>query len=93
MIEFIENANNWLILGTFLIIIEVVLFGSFIFFLPAGIGAIIIGLVYKIQSLLPFSLISSWAASLVLWGIVSIGISFFIQKYFKSNTSKDINDY
>ena len=37
MIGLIENANNWLILGTILIIIELFLIGSFVVFLPAGL--------------------------------------------------------
>ena len=49
MIGLIENANNWLILGTILIIIELFLIGSFVVFLPAGLAAILIGIIYKIQ--------------------------------------------
>ncbi len=93
MIELIENPNNWLILGTLLIIIEIIFIGSFVFFLPAGLGAVLIGLIYKLQTLLPFTIISSWAFSLVLWGLSAIGISFVIQKYFKSNSTDDVNDY
>ena len=88
MIEFIENANNWLIIGTLLIIIEVVLFGSFIFFLPAGIGAIIIGLIYKIQSLLPFSLISSWAASLFCGALYRLEYHFSFKNTLKVTLPK-----
>ena len=68
MIEFIENANNWLIIGTLLIIIEVVLFGSFIFFLPAGIGAIIIGLIYKKFSLFYHFLLYQVGLHLLFYG-------------------------
>ena len=93
MINLIENANNWLILGTILIIIELFLIGSFVVFLPAGLGAIFVGVIYKIQISLGVIILSSWAISLVVWGLFSITLSFLIQKYYKDNSSKDINDY
>ncbi|MDA7786901.1 hypothetical protein N9H95_02025 [Gammaproteobacteria bacterium] len=93
MIGLIENANNWLILGTILIIIELFLIGSFVVFLPAGLAAILIGIIYKIQISTSIIILASWAYALVIWGILSIAISFLIQKYYKDNSSKDINDY
>ena len=93
MIGLIENANNWLILGTILIIIELFLIGSFVVFLPAGLGAILIGIIYKIQISTSIIILASWAYALVIWGLLSIAISFLIQKYYKDNSSKDINDY
>ncbi|MDA9195816.1 hypothetical protein OAH66_01680 [Gammaproteobacteria bacterium] len=93
MIGLIENANNWLILGTILIIIELFLIGSFVVFLPAGLAAILIGIIYKIQISTSIIILASWAYALVIWGLLSIAISFLIQKYYKDNSSKDINDY
>ena len=93
MIGLIENANNWLILGTILIIIELFLIGSFVVFLPAGLAAILIGIIYKIQISTSIIILASWAYALVIWGMLSIAISFLIQKYYKDNSSKDINDY
>ena len=93
MINLIENANNWLILGTILIIIELFLIGSFVVFLPAGLAAILVGIIFKIQTSFGFIILSSWAISLVVWGLFSITLSFLIQKYYKDNSSKDINDY
>lgn len=93
MIGLIENANNWLILGTILIIIEIFLIGSFVVFLPAGLAAILIGIIYKIQISTSIIILASWAYALVIWGLLSIAISFLIQKYYKDNSSKDINDY
>ena len=93
MIGLIENANNWLILGTILIIIEIFLIGSFFVFLPAGLAAILIGIIYKIQISTSIIILASWAYALVIWGLLSIAISFLIQKYYKDNSSKDINDY
>ena len=93
MINLIENANNWLILGTILIIIELFLIGSFVVFLPSGLAAILVGVIYKIQISLGVIILSSWAISLVVWGLFSITLSFLIQKYYKDNSSKDINDY
>ena len=85
MIGLIENANNWLILGTILIIIELFLIGSFVVFLPAGLAAILIGIIYKIQISTSIIILASWAYALVIWGILSIAISFLIQKYYKDN--------
>ena len=93
MIGLIENANNWLRLGTTLIIIELFLIGSFVVFLPAGLAAILIGIIYKIQISTSIIILASWAYALVIWGLLSIAISFLIQKYYKDNSSKDINDY
>lgn len=93
MIGLIENANNWLILGTILIIIELFLIGSFVVFLPAGLAAILIGIIYKIQISTSIIILASWAYALVIWGLLSIAISFLIQKYYRDNSSKDINDY
>jgi membrane protein implicated in regulation of membrane protease activity len=93
MINLIENANNWLILGTILIIIELFFIGSFVVFLPAGLAAILVGVIYKIQIYLGVIILFSWAFSLVVWGLFSIALSFLIQKYYKDNSSKDINDY
>ena len=93
MIGLIENATNWLILGTILIIIELFLIGSFVVFLPAGLAAILIGIIYKIQISTSIIILASWAYALVIWGLLSIAISFLIQKYYKDNSSKDINDY
>lgn len=93
MINLIENANNWLILGTILIIIELFLIGSFVVFLPAGLAAILVGVIYKIQISIGAIILSSWAFSLVVWGLFSITLSFLIQKYYKDNSSKDINNY
>ncbi|MDA8982604.1 hypothetical protein OAV58_01765 [Gammaproteobacteria bacterium] len=93
MIDLIENANNWLILGTILIIIELFLIGSFVVFLPAGLAAILVGIIYKIQISFGFIILSSWAFSLVVWGLFSIAMSFLIQKYYKDNSTEDINDY
>ena len=93
MIDLIENANNWLILGTILIIIELFLIGSFVVFLPAGLAAILVGIIFKIQTSFGFIILSSWAFSLVVWGMFSITLSFLIQKYYKDNSAEDINDY
>jgi membrane protein implicated in regulation of membrane protease activity len=81
MIDLIENANNWLILGTILIIIELFLIGSFVVFLPAGLAAILVGIIYKIQISFGFIILSSWAFSLVVWGLFSIAMSFLINDY------------
>ncbi len=37
---------------------------------------------------------SNWAYALVIWGLISIALSYLIQRYFKKNDDKkDINTY
>ena len=88
------NSDIWLILGFSLIILEI-FNGSLVFFIPAGVGAILIGVLYKIQESYSFKIFSNWAYALVVWGILSLVISFIIQKYLKNKraTEEDINSY
>ena len=75
-------------------IIEV-FFGSLVIFLPVGMASLIVGLIYKFQNNFELNIIENWAYALVLWGIISIIISYLIQRYFKNNEggNKDINSY
>ena len=92
MIEMIKNPDVWLIMSVVLIILEIFI-GSLVFFLPLGISSLIVGLILKIQENTDLLIINEWSYSLVLWGIISIIISFVIQKYFKKNKKKDVNNY
>ena len=92
MIELIENPDVWLIVSAVLIILEIFI-GSLVFFLPLGISSLIVGLILKIQLNNDNSIITEWSHSLVLWGLVSIIISFGIQKYFKTDKKDDVNNY
>ena len=94
MISFLENPDIWLISGIVLMIVEV-FFGSLVIFLPVGMASLIVGLIYKFQNNFVLNMIENWAYALVLWGIISIIISYLIQRYFKNNEggNKDINSY
>jgi|TARA_B110000003_G_scaffold47723_1_gene46145 membrane protein implicated in regulation of membrane protease activity len=94
MISLLENPDIWLISGIVLMIIEV-FFGSLVIFLPVGMASLIVGLIYKFQNNFELNIIENWAYALVLWGIISIIISYLIQRYFKNNQdgNKDINSY
>ena len=94
MINLLENPDIWLISGIVLMIIEV-FFGTLVIFLPVGIASLIVGLIYKFQNNCELNIIENWAYALVLWGIISIIISYLIQRYFKNNQdgNKDINSY
>lgn len=94
MISLLENPDIWLISGIILMIIEV-FFGSLVIFLPVGMASLIVGLIYKFQNNFELNIIENWAYALVLWGIISIIISYLIQRYFKNNQdgNKDINSY
>jgi len=88
----IINSDIWLIMSAVLIIFEIFI-GSLVFFLPLGISSLIVGIILKIQENTDLSIINEWSHSLVLWGIISIIMSFVIQKYFKKNKKKDVNNY
>tara|TARA_B100001057_G_scaffold239976_1_gene240295 strand:+ start:62434 stop:62715 length:282 start_codon:yes stop_codon:yes gene_type:complete len=92
IIELIENPDVWLIISVTLVIFEIFI-GSLVFFLPLGISSFIVGLILKIQQNTDMLIISEWTYSLVIWGIISIAISFIIQKYFKVDSKKDVNNY
>ena len=93
MINLIENPDFWLIVSVVLVILEIFI-GSLVFFLPLGISSLIVGLILKFQSNTGVIIISEWPYSLLLRGIISILLSFLLQKFFKTKgNGKDINDY
>ena len=93
MINLIENPDFWLIASVVLVILEIFI-GSLVFFLPLGISSLIVGLILKFQSNTGVIIISEWPYSLLLWGVISILLSFLLQKFFKTKgNGKDINDY
>tara|TARA_B100000676_G_scaffold67673_1_gene67785 strand:- start:538 stop:819 length:282 start_codon:yes stop_codon:yes gene_type:complete len=93
MINLIENPNFWLIASVILVLLEIFI-GSLVFFLPLGISSLIVGLILLFQSNTGLIIISEWPYSLLLWGIISILLSFLLQKFFKTKgNGKDINDY
>tara|TARA_B100000927_G_scaffold230824_1_gene190828 strand:+ start:363 stop:644 length:282 start_codon:yes stop_codon:yes gene_type:complete len=93
MINLIENPNFWLVASVILVLLEIFI-GSLVFFLPLGISSLIVGLILLFQSNTGLIIISEWPYSLLLWGIISILLSFLLQKFFKTKgNGKDINDY
>ena len=93
MINLIENPNFWLVASVILVLLEIFI-GSLVFFLPLGISSLIVGLILLFQSNTGLIIISEWPYSLLLWGIISILLSFLLQKFFKTKgNDKDINDY
>ncbi len=92
IVELIENPDLWLIASVLLVILEIFI-GSLVFFLPLGISALVVGLILKVQQNTDVLIISEWPYSLLLWGIISIVISYVIQNYFKTNNKDDVNKY
>jgi len=93
MINLIENPNFWLVASVILVLLEIFI-GSLVFFLPLGISSLIVGLILLFQSNTGLIIISEWPYSLLMWGILSILLSFLLQKFFKTKgNGKDINDY
>lgn len=92
--ETVQNSDIWLILAFSLMILEI-FEGSLVFLIPAGIGALLIGLLYKLQENHSIELFNNWSYALVYWALISLLISFLIQKVFKKKKSNedDINLY
>ena len=86
-ITFLENPDIWLIAGVGLIIFEIFI-GSLVLFLPLGIASLCVGFIFKLQVNYNFIFIEGWAYALVTWGLISIVLSFLIQKFFKSKEKK-----
>ena len=91
-IVFLENPDIWLIGGVVLIIFEIFI-GSLVWFLPLGIASLFVGLIFKLQIYLNIIIISNWAFALLVWGLISISLSYLMQKFFKKKETKDINSY
>ena len=92
--ETVQNSDIWLILAFSLMILEI-FEGSLVFLIPSGIGALLIGLLYKLQENHSIELFNNWSYALVYWALISLLISFLIQKVFKKKKSNedDINLY
>ena len=89
------NPKIWLIIGIILICMEVV-DGSFIFFLPIGIGSLINSIILYLQDnkiIFEEKILDYWHHTFISLGISALTISFLLQRFSKNSTSKDINDY
>jgi len=87
----------WIIIGIIFILLELT-DGSAIFFLPLGIGSLILSFyIYlcNIEMIYESLIIKTWYIALVSWAILSLITSLLIsllrKKYSKENP--DINDY
>ena len=87
----------WIIIGIIFILLELT-DGSAIFFLPLGIGSLILSLyIYlcNIELISESLILETWYFALVVWAILSlityVLISLARKKY--SNETTDINDY
>ena len=87
----------WIIIGIIFILLELT-DGSAIFFLPLGIGSLILSLyIYlcNIELISEGLILETWYIALVVWAILSLITSILIslarKKY--SNETSDINDY
>tara|TARA_B100001123_G_C15279485_1_gene1013456 strand:+ start:1008 stop:1295 length:288 start_codon:yes stop_codon:yes gene_type:complete len=88
------DGSLWLIVGLLFILLEV-FEGSWVILLPTGVSALIIGVVLSLQdNNLIGVVLSEFLWTLVLWSILSLGISFLIKNFFRTRKSgDDINDY
>ena len=89
--------QTWVMLGIAFILLELI-DGSNIFFLPLGIGSLLVSifLYLSLNDLVTELLIlDSWYEVLVLWVVLSLLVSIFIAKFWKkkSDPHNDINNY
>lgn len=91
----------WLILGLICVLLELT-DGSTIFFLPLGLGAVLMALwVYLFnEAIIPsFWLSPKWYFTVLIWAVLALIISFCLQTYKRRHSANrqgedgDINDY
>ena len=83
-------SEFWIIVGILFIVLEMI-DGSFILFLPIGIGSLFNALLLFMQN--DYEFISLWHHSLISVAIFSLIISFAINFFHKRNKEDDINKY
>ena len=87
----------WIIIGIVFIILELT-DGSAIFFLPLGIGSLILSFymyLCNVGIIHQYIIIDTWYLALVIWAILSLIASLIISLLRKKylNHNPDINDY
>ena len=85
----------WIIIGIVLICLEI-LDGSFIFFLPLGLGSFLNAIILFLQeneNIFDFQIISIWHHSLITLALFALVISFCLKWFSKGEAKKDINRY
>ena len=98
---FAFQPEIWLIFGLILILGEL-LDGSAIFFLPLGIGAVLLSLWLYLfnEGMIPGSWMSAeWYVTLLIWAVLALLTAVMISNWKKmkaqnnKDADKDINDY
>ncbi len=87
----------WIIIGIIFVLLELT-DGSTIFFLPLGIGSLILSFYIYLSDIGIINkniIIDTWYIALVIWAILSLISSLFMALLRKrySNENPDINDY
>lgn len=98
--DFISNlgSTGWIALGVFLFICEITLFTvagtGFGYFVATGLGAFIIGVLYKIGL---FGISTNLGFVMLTWAILSLLSGYFFQTKFidrfSKNNGKDLNSH
>ena len=92
-------AAFWLILGIVLILVEMTVDGSFVFFLPVGVAAFANAALLFVQELWlapDLVLLGSWGSTLVSLAVLALLAAFALRFYTKGRAragEEDVNDY
>lgn len=93
-------AAAWAILGVILLIMEITLDGSKVFFLPMGLAAMIVGLVLHLQKIgvtpTAFSFLTSWNRVLIAYAICALVFAIILRvaaRHRHIDDTPDVNDY
>ena len=103
LVAYAYQPQTWLIIGLVFVLLELT-DGSTIFFLPLGLGGIVMSLwVYLVnESILPLAFLSpKWYFAVLLWAGFALVISLALTRYRKHKSRRypsddggnDINDY
>ncbi len=89
------NPKVWVMIGIVLIAMEII-DGSFIFFLPIGVGSLINAIILYLQEnqiIFKEYILNYWYHTFISLAILSLIISFMLQKLSRKSANKDVNDY
>lgn len=91
MTELLGNGNGWLIGGLAFIIIEMLMNLGYVS-ISFGVGALLTGLLIKVDWL-PAPFDAGLVDELLVAGVISVCALILIRKFFKVRSSDDINRY
>jgi len=89
------NPKVWVMIGIVLIAMEII-DGSFIFFLPIGVGSLINAIILYLQEnqiIFKEYILNYWYHTFISLAILSLIISLMLQKLSRKSANKDVNDY